>query len=62
MDFLLLEFLGQPTWMWLAFIAIVVVLLAIDLGALHGKQQEISVRDPKRHIGEALGKFPMPAT
>jgi tellurite resistance protein TerC len=43
MDYLLLEWLGKPAWMWLAFIGIVGVLLALDLGVLHRKQREIGV-------------------
>ena len=40
-----LLFLGTPLWMWLAFLAIVVALLALDLGVLHRKQREIGVRE-----------------
>ncbi|ABE37296.1 tellurite resistance protein TerC [Rhodopseudomonas pseudopalustris] len=43
MDFLLLEWLGKPAWMWLGFLAIVGLLLAFDLGVLHRKQKEIEV-------------------
>ena len=35
--------LGKPAWMWLSFMAIVIVLLALDLGVLHRKQKEIGV-------------------
>lgn len=38
-------FLGKPGWMWLAFMAIVVLLLAFDLGVLHRKSREIGVRE-----------------
>ena len=41
--FLLDSFLGKPVWMWLAFIAIVLFLLALDLGVLHRKQRAIGV-------------------
>ena len=43
----LLEYiwLGKPLWMWLAFLAIVVTLLALDLGVLHKKQREIGVTE-----------------
>ena len=43
----LLEYiwLGKPLWMWLAFISIVVTLLALDLGVLHKKQREIGVSE-----------------
>lgn len=43
MEFLFLEWLGKPAWMWLGFLAIVGVLLALDLGVLHRKQKEIGV-------------------
>jgi len=45
MDFLFFDFLGTPLWMWLAFLAIVVTLLALDLGILHKKQREIGVTE-----------------
>jgi len=43
--FLLADVLGKPAWMWMAFIAIVVVLLVLDLGVLHRKAKEIEVRE-----------------
>jgi len=45
MEFLDYIWLGKPLWMWLAFIAIVVTLLALDLGVLHKKQREIGVTE-----------------
>ncbi|HEX8450068.1 MAG TPA: TerC family protein [Allosphingosinicella sp.] len=45
MEFLTLLWLGKPLWMWLTFLAIVVALLALDLGILHRKQREIGVRE-----------------
>ena len=45
MEFLTLLWLGKPLWMWLAFMAIVIVLLALDLGVLHRRQREIGVRE-----------------
>ena len=45
MEFLILEWLGKPAWMWLGFFAIVGLLLALDLGVLHRKQQEIGARE-----------------
>ena len=39
--------LGTPLWMWLAFLAVVVLLLLFDLGVLHRAQREIA-------IGESL--------
>ncbi|HEX2525260.1 MAG TPA: TerC family protein [Geminicoccus sp.] len=38
-------FLGQPIWMWLTFISLVVALLAFDLGVLHRGTREIGVRE-----------------
>jgi tellurite resistance protein TerC len=40
-----LIWLGKPLWMWLAFIAIVVVLLSLDLGILHRGNREIGIRE-----------------
>lgn len=45
MTFLDMIWLGQPLWMWLAFVAIVATLLALDLGVLHKKQREIGVTE-----------------
>jgi tellurite resistance protein TerC len=45
MEFLFAEFLSKPVWMWLAFIAVVVVLLVLDLGVLHRETREIGVRE-----------------
>ncbi len=41
----MVEWLSKPLWMWFAFIGIVVVLLALDLGVLHRKQREIGVTE-----------------
>jgi tellurite resistance protein TerC len=43
--FLMAEFLGKPAWLWLAFVAIVITLLALDLGVLHRGDREIGVRE-----------------
>ncbi|MBM5573376.1 TerC family protein [Deefgea sp. CFH1-16] len=37
--------LGQPVWLWLSFIAIVLTLLIFDLGVLHKQDHEIGVRE-----------------
>ncbi len=42
---LLAEFLGKPAWMWCAFIAIVLALLAFDLGVLHRKTHEVDIKE-----------------
>jgi tellurite resistance protein TerC len=39
------SFLGQPVWLWAAFIAVVIVLLALDLGVLHRDDHEIGIRE-----------------
>jgi tellurite resistance protein TerC len=43
--FLAADFLGRPAWVWLAFIGIVIALLAFDLGVLHRDDHEIGVRE-----------------
>jgi tellurite resistance protein TerC len=43
MDFLLLEFLSKPVWMWLLFVGIVIALLILDLGILNKDDHEIGV-------------------
>lgn len=45
LQFLLTDFLGKPAWMWLAFVAIVITLLALDLGLLHKDDHEIGVKE-----------------
>ena len=36
--------LGTPLYLWLAFLSLVALLLAFDLGVLHRKSEEISIR------------------
>ena len=38
-------FLGMPIWVWIAFIAIVITILAIDLGILHGEAHEPTLKE-----------------
>lgn len=45
LEFFTSAFLGTPIWAWLAFIAIVIVLLVFDLGVLHRNEHEIGVRE-----------------
>lgn len=42
-DFLTADFLGKSVWLWLAFLAVVGVLLAFDLGVLHRQDKELGV-------------------
>ena len=37
--------LGKPVWMWLTFVGIVIVLLALDLGVLHRTHRAIGIRE-----------------
>jgi tellurite resistance protein TerC len=39
------DFLGTPTYFWLAFVGIVIGLLVFDLGVLHKEDKEISARE-----------------
>ncbi|MFO1088600.1 MAG: TerC family protein [Hyphomicrobiales bacterium] len=46
MEFLFLAWLGKPVWMWLAFLGIVLLLLAFDLGVLHrDSEKEIGIKE-----------------
>mgnify|MGYP002350145503 CR=1 FL=1 len=45
MEFLTVEWMGKPAWMWAGFLVVVVALLAFDLGVLHRKAHEIGVRE-----------------
>jgi tellurite resistance protein TerC len=45
MDFLTGIWLGMPVWLWLTFVAIVMLILAFDLGVLHREAHEISARE-----------------
>ena len=45
MDLLAAEFLGKPGWMWLAFVALILFLLWLDLGVLNRKDRVIGARD-----------------
>ncbi len=42
-EFLLMEWLGKPVWMWTAFLGLIVLLLAFDLGVLNRKDKELGV-------------------
>ncbi len=47
-EFMLLAFLDKPVWMWLVFIAIVLALLAFDLGILHRDDHELGISESLR--------------
>jgi tellurite resistance protein TerC len=41
----MVDWLSKPIWMWLAFISLVLVLLAFDLGVLHKKDKELGIAE-----------------
>ncbi|WP_220813094.1 TerC family protein [Pseudomonas paralcaligenes] len=43
--FLFADLLGTATWLWLSFFALVIALLAFDLGVLHRDNHEIGVKE-----------------
>ncbi|UGA36731.1 TerC family protein [Chromobacterium haemolyticum] len=45
MEWLSAGFAGYPLWVWLMFMAIVLALLAFDLGVLHKEEKEIGVKE-----------------
>ena len=63
MDFLFSLFLGQPLWLWFAFVGIVIALLALDLGVLNKTDHEIGVAESLKlsalyiGLGVAFGGF-----
>jgi tellurite resistance protein TerC len=44
-EFFLAEWLGKPIWMWTGFLAIVIALLAFDLGVLNKKDKELGIAE-----------------
>ena len=45
MEFLFDTVMGKPLWMWFTFIAVVILLLAFDLGIMHRTDKEIGVKE-----------------
>jgi len=45
MEHLSTLWLGMPVWIWFAFIAVVLAVLAFDLGVMHREAHEIGVRE-----------------
>ncbi len=45
MDFFFGDVMDTPVWMWLTFFGVVAVLLIFDLGVLHRKIREISIKE-----------------
>ena len=58
MEFLFLDWLGTPVWFWLAFIGIVALLTAFDLGVLHKEDRDLGIGESLKlsafYIGIAL--------
>lgn len=63
MSYIYADFLGQPLWMWLGFLAFVLVLLVVDLGLLSKKVHHINVAQSMKlsafyiAMGVAFGGF-----
>ncbi|MFC3100131.1 TerC family protein [Altererythrobacter lauratis] len=45
MAFLTTDWLGTPVWFWAAFLAIVILLTAFDLGVLHKEDRELGIAE-----------------
>ena len=45
MEWLALEWIGKPIWMWTAFLTIVIALLAFDLGVLNKTDKELGIAE-----------------
>ncbi|MCQ0988947.1 TerC family protein [Jiella marina] len=54
-SFLFALWLGTPLWMWLVFFALVVALLAFDLGVLNKEDHEIEVAESLKLSGFYIG-------
>jgi tellurite resistance protein TerC len=48
MEFLFVLWIGKPLWLWLMFLAIVIALMAFDLGVLNKKDHELGVGESLR--------------
>lgn len=58
MDVFMMDWLGTPAWFWLAFIGLVILLTAFDLGILHREDRELGIGESLKlsafYIGIAL--------
>ena len=58
MEWLFLEWIGKPIWMWTAFLTVVVLLLTFDLGVLNKEDHELGIAESLRlslfYIGFAV--------
>jgi tellurite resistance protein TerC len=55
MEWLFLEWIGKPIWMWTAFLSVVALLLAFDLGVLNQKDKELGIAESLRLSGFYIG-------
>nr|WP_247710524.1 TerC family protein [Qipengyuania huizhouensis] len=57
-EFLTQDWLGTPVWFWAAFLAIVIILTAFDLGVLHKEDKELGISESLKlsafYIGVAM--------
>jgi tellurite resistance protein TerC len=51
MDFLFLDWLGTPAWFWLAFLGLVALLTAFDLGVLNRRDREMGIAESLKLSG-----------
>lgn len=49
------EFMDEPLWMWLSFIALVLFLLVLDLGLFHRKDHEVELKESFMMSGFYIG-------
>ena len=58
MEWLFIEWVGKPIWMWTAFLTVVALLLAFDLGVLNKTDKELDISESLRlsafYIGIAM--------
>ena len=58
MEWLFMEWVGKPIWMWTAFLTVVALLLAFDLGVLNKTDKELGIAESLRlsafYIGIAM--------
>lgn len=58
LEFFVADWLGTPVWFWAAFLSIVIILTAFDLGFLHKEDREMGIAESLKlsafYIGVAL--------
>ena len=51
---LLATWLGMPVWVWIAFVALVAAILAVDLGLFHKEAHEVSLKESAVLAGSCM--------